>query len=127
MDILKNVKNIEVGFSIATADDSVRKMFEPHAPPIGERLRALDELHQSGIRTYAMIAPMLPGAGPLVEALKGKVDYVMVDRMNYTYADRVYTKYKLRDNLSDDFFYRTGREIADACGKSGMDCRLVFL
>jgi DNA repair photolyase len=127
LDILKNVKNIEVGFSIATADDSVRKLFEPHAPPIGERLRALGELHRSGIRTYAMIAPMLPGAGLLAEALKGKVDYVMVDRMNYTYADWVYTKYKLRDNLSDDYFSRTGRELADACKKLGMDCRLVFL
>ena len=126
MDVLKEMKTVEVGFSISTADDSVRKLFEPHAPPIGERIRALDELHKAGIRTYAMIAPMLPGAGLLPEALKGKVDYVMVDRMNYNHADWVYTKYKLRDNLSDDFFYKAGREIANAFRKSGIDCRLVF-
>ena len=126
IDILKEMKTVQVGFSIPTADDGVRKLFEPHAPPIGERIRALDELHKAGIRTYAMIAPILPGAGLLPEALNGKVDYVMVDRLNYNHADWVFTKYKLRDKVSDDFYYQTGREIAGACGKLGIDCRLVF-
>ncbi len=126
IDILKEMKTVEVGYSIPTADDGIRKLFEPHAPPIGARIRALDELHRAGIRTYAMIAPILPGAGPLPEALKGKVDYAMVDRMNYNHADWVYTKYKLHDKVSDDFYFQTGHEIADACGKLGIDCRLVF-
>ena len=73
-----------------------------------------------------MIAPILPGAEFLTKALEGKVDYILVDRMNYNYAHWVYTKYGLQDNLSDDFFYRTGRELAEACMKSGIDCRLVF-
>ena len=126
MDILKEARNIEVGFSITTADDGIRKLFEPHAPPIEERLRALGELHRSGIKTYAMIAPILPGAELLVKALEEKVDYILVDRMNYNYADWVYKKYRLQDTLSDDFFHRTGRELADVCLKSGIDCRLVF-
>jgi DNA repair photolyase len=126
IDILKEMKAVEVGFSIPTADDGIRKLFEPNAPPIGARIRALDELHKAGIRTYAMIAPILPGAGPLPEALKGKVDHVMVDRMNYNHADWVFTKYKLRDKLSDDFYFQTGSEIADACGKLGIECKLVF-
>lgn len=125
-DIIREVPDIEVGFSITTADDSIRKVFEPYAPPIEERLRALDELHRVGIRTYAMIAPILPGAELLAKALEGKVDYIMIDRMNYNYADWVYTKYELQDNLSEDFFYRTSRELADECLKSGTDCRLVF-
>ena len=125
-DIFVGARNIEVGFSIATGNDAVRKLFEPHAPPIEARLRALDELHRSGIRTYAMIAPILPGAEHLAKALQGKVDYILVDRMNYNYADRVYRKYKLEDKLSDDFFLRTGRGIADECLKLGIDCRLVF-
>ena len=73
-----------------------------------------------------MIAPLLPGAGLLVKKLEGKVDYLLVDRMNYNHADWVYRKYGLQDKLTDDFFYRTGREITDACRKSGIDCRLVF-
>ena len=126
IDIIKEIKNIEVGLSITTADDNIRKLFEPNAPSIEERLRALYELHKSGIRTYAMIAPILPGADLLVKALEGKVDYILVDRMNYNYADWVYKKYRLQDKLSDDFFSRTGRDIADQCMGSGIKCRLVF-
>jgi DNA repair photolyase len=126
IDIIKEIKNIEVGLSITTADDNIRKLFEPNAPSIEERLRALYELYNSGIRTYAMIAPILPGADLLVKALEGKVDYILVDRMNYNYADSIYKKYRLQDNLSDDFFSKTGRYIADQCMGSGIECRLVF-
>jgi len=126
MAILKEARNFEVGLSITTADDDVRKLFELHAPPIMERLRALAELHRSGIRTYAMIAPILPGAEVLAKALEGKVDYILVDRMNYHYADWVYTKYGLEDKLSDDFFNRTSREIASECKELGIDCHLTF-
>jgi DNA repair photolyase len=90
IDVLIEGSDFEAGFSIATADDGIRKLFEPDAPPIMERVSALDELHRAGIRTYAMIAPMLPGAEDLAEMLNGKVDFVIVDRMNYHYADWVY-------------------------------------
>jgi DNA repair photolyase len=126
MDIFKRAAHFEVGLTITTADDAVRKLFEPYAPPIKERLRALDELHHSGITTYAMIAPMLPGAELLAEDLKGKVDSVIIDRMNYHYADWIYRKYRLEDKRSDDFFQRTGHALSDACGKYGIECNLVI-
>jgi len=122
MDILKEARNFEVGLTITTADDEIRKLFEPNAPPIMERLRTLDELHRSGIKTYAMIAPILPGAETLAKYLEGKVDHILVDRMNYNYADWVYKKYGLEDKLSDEFFDRAGREITSACKKLGIDC-----
>jgi len=109
MDIIRQGKGFEVGFSVTTADDGIRKLFEPKAPPVNERIRALDELHKAGIRTYAMIAPMLPGAEGLAELLEGKVDYVLIDRMNYHYADWIYRKYGLQDKLTDEFFQRTTR------------------
>ena len=112
MDIIQDAKNFEVGFSVTTADDAVRKLFEPNAPKIEDRIAALDTLHRAGIRTYAMIAPVLPGAEGLAALLKGKVDYVIVDRMNYHYADWVYRKYGLEDKLSDDYYYRVRQELA---------------
>jgi len=111
MDIIRQGKGFEVGFSVTTADDAIRKLFEPKAPPVNERIRALDELHKAGIRTYAMIAPMLPGAEGLAELLEGKVDYVLIDRMNYHYADWIYRKYGLQDKLTDEFFQRTTRKL----------------
>jgi DNA repair photolyase len=123
MDILKKGKDFEVGLSITTADDSIRKIFEPNAPPIKERVRALDEIHRAGIRTYVMIAPILPKAEGLAEILAGKIDYVRLDRMNYHYADWVYRKYGLEDNMTDDYFYRTERTLTSSFAKMGINCK----
>lgn len=112
IDIIQDAREFEVGFSVTTADERIRELFEPHAPPINERIRALGELHKAGIRTYAMIAPVLPGAEGLAALLRGNVDYVLVDRMNYHYADRVYRKYGLEDTLTDDYFNRVKQEFA---------------
>ena len=122
IDILKEGRDFEVGLSITTADDSIRKLFEPDAPAIKDRVRALDELHKAGIRTYVMIAPMLPGAEGLAEILAGKVDYVIVDRMNYNHANWVYRKYGLEDKMTDDFFYRIIRELNSTFAKAGISC-----
>jgi DNA repair photolyase len=126
IDILRRAKDLEAGLTITTADDDIRRLFEPNAPPVKERLSTLDELHRSGVKTYAMIAPILPGAETLPNVLEGKVNYIIVDRMNYHYADWVYRKYGLADKLSDDFFQRTGRELASACKKLGIVTNLTF-
>ena len=106
LDIIREAGDIEVGLSITTADDDIRNLFEPQAPPIPDRIQALDELHRAGIRTYAMIAPVLPGAEGLAGLLSGKVDYVLIDRMNYHYADRIYHTYGLEEYLSDEYYTR---------------------
>ncbi len=126
IDIIKQAKHFEVGFSVTTADDEIRKLFEPHAPSIMDRLNALSELHQSGIRTYAMIAPILPGAEYLVEKLEGIVDYIYVDRMNYNYADFIYKKYHLEDKRSDEYFEFAGQEIMYQCKQRGIACQVFF-
>ena len=111
IDIIQDAREFEVGFSVTTADERIRELFEPHAPPITDRIQALGELHKAGIRTYAMIAPVLPGAEGLAALLRGTVDYVLVDRMNYHYADRVYREHGLEDALSDEFFSRATRDL----------------
>ena len=123
MDVLKRGKNFEAGLSITTADDRIRKIFEPNAPAIEERINALDSLHKAGIRTYAMIAPILPGVKDLAEMLAGKIDYVIIDRMNYNHADWVYRKYNLMDKKSDAYFDQTERLLSSAFAKLGISIR----
>jgi DNA repair photolyase len=120
MDLLREGTDFEVGFSITTADDCIRKLFEPNAPPIQSRVRALDELHHAEIKTFAMLAPMLPGVENLPEILAGKVDYVRMDRMNYHYADWVYRKYGLEDKMSGEYFYRTEQTLSAAFTELGI-------
>lgn len=112
IDIFRIFPDIEVGFSIGTADDNVRKLFEPEAPPVSARIKALDELHRAGIRTYAMIAPVLPGAEGLAGLLKGKVDNTVIDRMNYHYADWIYRRHHLEEALTDGYYYRVRQKLA---------------
>jgi len=126
MKILKGYDNIEVGLTITTGDERIKQLFESKAPSIGERIKALEELHLAGITTYAMIAPMLPKADELVAGLKGKVDYVLIDRMNYHYGDWVYRKYDLEGTMSDDFFSRKSKELAFAFEKHGIECKVLF-
>ncbi len=126
LDLLKKARDIEVGLTVTTADDKIRRIFEPTAPPITERIRALDELHRAGIKTFVMIAPMLPGAGDLPSLLAGKVDRVLIDRMNYHYADWVYHKYNLDASMQPEFFHKEAAQIALALKKHNMNCQVVF-
>jgi DNA repair photolyase len=119
IELLKKFKDIEVGFTITTGDNEIRKIFESRTFPIEERIEALDKLHKAGIKTFAMIAPLLPGAESLVTKLKGKVDHIIIDKMNYNYADWVYEKYHL-DKMQD------GRKLAQMFEEEDIPCRVVY-
>lgn len=126
IDVFRGAEDLEVGLSVTTADDGIRRLFEPRAPSVGERLRALKELHQAGIRTFAMIAPMLPGAEDLAEALAGKVDHVLIDRLNYAYGNWVYRKHGLEEARTDEFFERTAAELSAGFERLRIPCWVVF-
>jgi DNA repair photolyase len=124
-DILEKTDEAEVGFSITTADDNIRKIFEPGASPIQERIEALSLLHSRGIRTFAMIAPLLPGAEGLAELLAGKVDHVLVDRMNYHYADRLYKQQGMEWALEEPFFSQAADELQRDFEKQGIPVQVI--
>ena len=123
IDLLSQGKDFEIGLSITTADDSIRKIFEPNAPPIPSRLNALAELHRVGLHTYAMIAPILPHSEPLAEMLADKVDYVRTDRMNYHHADWVYRKYSLESYNTDEYFMGVEQVLSSAFAGFGIPIR----
>lgn len=126
LDILAAGEDVEVGLSITTADDRVRRLFEPQAPPIEARIDALGRLRRAGIKTFAMIAPLLPGAEDLPHLLEGKVDHILVDRMNYNYAAWVYRRHGLREYQEEEFFQATAQDLATAFEQMGVPCQIVF-
>jgi DNA repair photolyase len=124
--ILEKFKDIEVGFSIATADEKIRKLFEPGASPIKERIHVLNVLHSKGIRTFAMIAPLLPGSDGLLEELAGKVDRLLIDRLNYFYANRIYMENHLEWAKEDSFFIQNAEELKEGFEKKGIPVQVLF-
>jgi DNA repair photolyase len=126
MEILKEAADAEVGFTITTADEKVRRIFEPGAPPAKKRIDALADLHSAGISTFAMIAPLLPGAEGLISQLKGKVEYVIVDRLNYHYADLLYRKSRMEWAMGESFFSQMGKELMSRFKREGVLCRILY-
>jgi len=88
VDLLRKFGDCEVGFTITTLDESVRKNFEPFSSPIKERLEALKLLQENGIRTYIFVGPVLPyltdkSIEELVKiASELKVDHLWIDKLN---------------------------------------------
>jgi DNA repair photolyase len=126
IEILKGSAETEVGFTITTADEKVRRIFEAGAPPIGKRIEALGILHAGGIRTFVMVAPLLPGADGLVDMLKGKVDHVLIDRYNYHYADRAYKKHGMEWAMDEEFLQEKGEELRASFEKAGIPCQKLY-
>jgi DNA repair photolyase len=69
LDILKRMHQVEVGFTVTTADDDTARILEPGAPPSSRRFRALAALSAAGIPTWVFIAPLIPGIADTEEAL----------------------------------------------------------
>jgi len=126
IELLRKLKGLEVTFSIATADENIKRLFEPNSPPLRGRIEALEKLHSYGIKTSVMIAPMLPEAESLALQLKAIVDHVLIDRMNYHYADWVFRKYNLEYALTEHFFAEKKKELASAFEKEGIRCQSLF-
>jgi len=128
IDVFKSFETIEVGFTIATDDERVGRLFEPNASPVGERIQALAVLKSHGIRTFAFVGPILPGRPEaLVAALDGKADHVLIDRMNYTDTiRRFYERHNLAYALEDGFFTAAVRRMTAELKKRRMAFEVVF-
>jgi DNA repair photolyase len=87
LDLLKRFDECEVGLTITTIDDCIRRVFEPNASTIRSRLQALRKLNEAGVDTYVFLGPLLPflsegGLWDLLYELAGTVDRLVVDRLN---------------------------------------------
>ncbi len=88
LDVLEKMEDCEVGLTITTLDEDVKRVFEPMASPVKNRLKALRKLHEAGVETYAFLGPMLPHLSKnrldeLLDRLcKVGVNRIMVDRLN---------------------------------------------
>ncbi|MCX8116888.1 MAG: radical SAM protein [Desulfobacterota bacterium] len=128
VDLFKGFEHIEVGLSITTDDDQMRKIFEPRSPPISERLRALEVLRQNGVKTYAFIGPILPlKPEAVVKMLVGRVEEVWIDRMNYMQkVKRLYERNGLDTYLTDDYFKLVGVALKEGFEKRGIGVSVLF-
>ncbi|KPL04044.1 MAG: hypothetical protein AMJ73_04720 [candidate division Zixibacteria bacterium SM1_73] len=91
VDILKRMKNKEVGLTITCVDPKVETLFEPKASKLHNRFTALEELKENDIPTFVFFGPILPFFSDREESIKSLVkklkemgiEEIYFDKMNY--------------------------------------------
>jgi len=128
IDVIKRIADVEVGFSIASEDETIIRTFERMSSPVAERIEALKEFKAAGIRTFAFAGPLLPGNPERLAALLAvAVDHVLIDRMNYIPAVKAfYARHGLLDALTDAFFRTQSARLAKALRARGIRVEKVF-
>jgi len=106
LDVLERLSDVEVGMTITTDDQRIAKIFEPGASPVTNRIKALGRIRAAGIKTYVFIGPILPGdTERLASMLEGRVDRILMDRMNYVSSIKgIYRRLGLEWATTDEFF-----------------------
>jgi DNA repair photolyase len=128
LDVIRRLSDVEVGFTIATDDETIAGMFEPKASPVEERVEVLREFKAAGVPTFAFAGPLLPGNPERLAAfLAGAVDRVLIDRMNYVPAVKAfYARHGWLDALSDSFFRTQSARLAKSLRARGVRVETVF-
>lgn len=128
LDVMAKFKDIEVGMTITTDDERLARLFEPGASPVDERIEALAVLRARGIPTFAFLGPLLPGnPDRLMDRLAGKVDRVLIDRMNYlpTIAP-FYRQLGLEAAMTKQFFDDQARALSKSAAAAGIPVEILF-
>jgi DNA repair photolyase len=74
--IMAGFSDFDLGFSIAYADEEARRVLEPGASPIQERIEAMAEAVRAGLAPWAFIAPIMPGFTDRPEELEGLISRI---------------------------------------------------
>lgn len=142
IDLLGQFKNCEVGLTITTLDDNLRKEIEPFASAVQNRIKALRELKEAGIKTYVFIGPILPFFTEwkkIVYSTKESVDLYMFENLNIVgtvwNSVRKWLIEKHRNLLEEyqriyftksDYWDKVEEEIELFCREQKVDFRIYF-
>ncbi len=89
LELLRRLREVEVGVTITTMDEAMRRRFEPFSSPSPRRIEILRSLNAAGVRTWAFVGPILPGvtdttAEPLLRAVRDAgTNHVLIDRLRF--------------------------------------------
>ncbi len=137
MDVLKKI-DVDVGFTITTANEEMRKKFEPDSSPTEKRIKALKALKESGIKTYVFLGPILPEITDWKNIIgqTAFVDRIMVDKLNIKSGNWPHIKKVLPPELFPEWskilFQRSGywkelrEEIRKFCKERGIRVWFCF-
>ena len=81
IDILQEMKDAAVSVSVAFTDNHTRNLFEANTIATGQRIEALRQLKEAGIKTGALLCPVIPyitDAVKLIDMLEPYADLIWI-------------------------------------------------
>ena len=102
IELFKQFKSIEVGVSLNTVDDDFRKLIEPRASSVEDRINVLRILRENNIRNYLFISPIFPyltDYEKIIEQTRDFVDYYGFENLNI----RAEQKARVLDLIKEKF------------------------
>ena len=81
IDLLQSMENAAVSVSVAFTDEHIRGLFEARTKETAVRISALQQLKAAGIKTAALICPVIPhitDVSPLIDLLAGSADKIWI-------------------------------------------------
>jgi DNA repair photolyase len=97
LDIISKFSNAEIMFSIGTLNDSERKILEPSASTINERINALEKVSEVGIKTSIFFGPIYPTIS--LEKLSKIIDIFKENGVKEIMIDKLNIKPGIKDNI----------------------------
>lgn len=147
LDIIKKFSHKEIGFTITTIDDEIRKKLEPNSSTIEERLATLEKIAENQISTWVFIGPIMPyltdkndSLEQLIKNLtKCKVKLIFIDKLNLKFGlwkkiesylsnnyDDLIINYKEILFTKNNYFKDVTTKIIHLCKKYGISFEVCF-
>lgn len=131
LDLLKQMKNLVVSMSINTLDENFKNDMD-NASSISDRLNALKELHNNGIRTVLFMSPIFPYITDFKKIIDISKDYIdeywfenlnlrgsykqtILDYISDNYPDLVDKYNDIYNNKNKEYWKELSKEIEEYC------------
>ncbi len=108
-DVISGFPRAEVGLTINGFEKEVKRVLEPFAPGHERRVRALEELRDAGIKTYAMISPVIPELVDVAGVIRETKEFVgsyWIELLNLRAAGKRFRAW-LREEYPDSYSFFT--------------------
>lgn len=117
------VKN-EYGITLVSLDPQFKKTYEPYAAPFFQRIKALKQLHDAGLKTWVSMEPyptpnlIEQDLTKLLESVSF-VDKIVFGRLNYNAQSENYPD-------SASFYEKCAKTAVGFCKKQKISCHIKF-
>ncbi|MDO4988112.1 MAG: radical SAM protein [Synergistes sp.] len=143
IDIFTKFPHVHITFSFSSLEDDFRRKAEPYAASPDAKIKAMARLHDAGIDTSVMAAPIFPmitDGAAIARATAPYTSHIMFDTLNVRSGnrDRILSfATDLRPDLKDlyeaiylhkdrSFWHQERERLKKACDFYGMECKTLF-